>query len=136
VRLWDADTQQQIGAPLVGHQGAVVNVTFSPDGHRLASGGFDKTIRFWDADTGKPVGDPITGPDGGVAVMLSRDGRRVVGVSNDHTIRVWDATVGQPLVGHTSGVSTCGVQPRRHTHRIGKLQDSAIVEHADPTTCR
>ncbi len=51
VRVWDADTGQQIGAPLTGHTDVVRRVAFSPDGHRLASGSADTTIRLWPATT-------------------------------------------------------------------------------------
>src|SRR5262249_14586095 len=38
-----------------GHTGAVTHVAFSPDGHRMLSSSFDKTIRFWDVATGKEL---------------------------------------------------------------------------------
>ena len=44
----------------------MTSVAFSPDGTRIASGGFDNTVRVWDPATGKPVGDPLTGHTGPV----------------------------------------------------------------------
>jgi len=38
-----------LGDPLTGHSDAVWSVAFSPDGHRLASGSRDGTVRIWPA---------------------------------------------------------------------------------------
>ena len=35
MRVWNADTGQQIGPPLTGHPGRVYSVVFSPDGNRI-----------------------------------------------------------------------------------------------------
>lgn len=39
---------------LQGHAEAVLHVSFSPDGKKLASGGGDATVRFWDMNTATP----------------------------------------------------------------------------------
>ena len=46
-----------------GHDDSVTSVAFSPDGHRIVSGSWDKTMRIWNADTGQQIGAPLTGHD-------------------------------------------------------------------------
>src|SRR6267154_1049253 len=39
-----------------GHAGPIQSVTYSPNGTRIVTGSFDKTVRIWDAETGAIVG--------------------------------------------------------------------------------
>ena len=47
-----------------GHEMSVTSVAFSPDGSKIVSGSFDKTIRVWDASTGVETLPPLRGHDG------------------------------------------------------------------------
>ncbi|KAJ7144060.1 hypothetical protein C8R44DRAFT_581253, partial [Mycena epipterygia] len=59
VRIWDAESHQQIGEPLEGHNGWVTSVAFSPDGRRIISGSKDHTVRIWDAETHQKIGESL-----------------------------------------------------------------------------
>ena len=49
VRVWDVCGGKEL-ARLEGHAGAVLWVTFTPDGRRLLTAGADSTALVWDAD--------------------------------------------------------------------------------------
>jgi WD40 repeat protein len=53
VQLWDTGTGRPV-ARLEGHTGKVKCLAFSPDGTRLASGGYDRTVRLWPVKECRP----------------------------------------------------------------------------------
>jgi hypothetical protein len=91
--LWDTQTRQRIGQPLLGHTNGINTLAFSPDGQILASGGRDQRIILWDVATGQPFGTPLTGHEFGVYnLVFSPDGRWMAS-TDAYQIILWNMGV-------------------------------------------
>ncbi|PVG04921.1 WD40 repeat-like protein [Serendipita vermifera] len=119
IRLWDAETGQQLGEPLQGHTNAVISVAFVPNEHRIVSGSDDKTLRVWDTETGRPLGEPLRGHTAAItSVAVSPDSSHIASGSQDKMVRLWDAETyqpfGKPLRGHRRAVTSVAFLSSRH----------------------
>jgi WD40 repeat protein len=118
------------------HESEVHSVAFSPDGKRIVSGSYDKTVRVWDANSGQLIGKPFQGHKDFVqSVAFSPDGKRIVSGSSDKTVRVWDASNGQPIgkpfQGHGHVVGSVAFSPDGKRIVSGSLDKTVRVWDAN-----
>jgi WD40 repeat protein len=111
-RVWDINSGQELFS-LIGHNGTVRDVAFSPEGALLATGD-DATAQIWDAASGEKL-RTLSGHMGPVwGVAFSPDGTALATASADGTARVWDVSTGQQvmsLTGHTGQVRDVAFSP-------------------------
>ena len=83
-----------------GHVGIIYAASFSPDGSRLATAGFDQTIKVWDMTTGLDL-LTLRGPLWSVnSVAFSPDGETIASGSSDALVQLWTAHSTSRMDGH------------------------------------
>jgi WD40 repeat protein len=137
IKLWDIETGKLIRT-LKGDDDRLsslsidkkmFSVAFSPYGHMLASGNWDKSITLWDVDTGKVlhfikgrtkrfwglIDDHGQGHEDSVnSVAFSPDGNTLASGGFDNAIKLWDVNSGKLLTsvkGHSNFVLSVTFSP-------------------------
>jgi WD40 repeat protein/beta-lactamase regulating signal transducer with metallopeptidase domain len=116
VKLWPAAVLSD--RSLVGHQGPVQGVAFSPDGKRaLSCSGWpegDRTVRLWDVAAGREVRSFRGDDSQALCVTWLPDGRHALFGGDDGLVRLWDTETGnvvRTFAGHTDAVAGVAVSP-------------------------
>ncbi|KIK44108.1 hypothetical protein CY34DRAFT_11278 [Suillus luteus UH-Slu-Lm8-n1] len=99
IRVWDLETDTQVGEEWEDKDFRVETIALSPDSKKVASGSRDGAVKLWNVDTGKII-KTWTGHIKEVrSVSWSPDSGRVVSGSNDGTFRVWNVESGKTILG-------------------------------------
>ena len=96
------------------HPTSISALAVSPDGRRIITGCWDKSMRMWDATTGVEL-HQFHGHDGAVEqVAFSPDGRIVATACSDAHVRLWDVEqrkLSATLCGHAQAVFDVAFTP-------------------------
>eukprot|EP00250_Pteridium_aquilinum_P001867 c12073_g1_i1 orf=324-1751(-) len=102
-------------ATIAGHTEAVLSVSFSPDGQRLASGSGDTTVRFWDLNTQTPLHTCKGHTNWVLCIAWSPDGKQLISGDKAGHICLWDPQDGKAngstLNGHKKWITSLSWEP-------------------------
>ncbi len=91
LRLWDAQTNQQVGR-VMHYDSRITNLYFTPDGNAIVASYLDGSTRLWDVRTFGEIGPPMWQSKDVTALAISRNGEWAATASVDATARLWRIT--------------------------------------------
>ncbi|KAA3661453.1 MAG: helix-turn-helix domain-containing protein [Chloroflexi bacterium] len=107
IRIWDVATGEvllswvghELGNSSGGFYPGVLDVSYSPDGSRLATASSDGTAKVWDAETGEEL-LLLAGHTVGLHSLAYSPNGSMIATSSDNTentVKVWDAETGAEI---------------------------------------
>ena len=93
--VWDVARRSRVATMEGGPEGDALSVALTPDGERLALGGYGKVVRLWDVRTRNLIHVLDTGRGGATSLEFSADGS-ILAVSGfgEPAASLWDVATG------------------------------------------
>jgi WD40 repeat protein/uncharacterized caspase-like protein len=135
VKLWDLATMRELPALKVPNSGATPQaeafVSFTEDGKRIATGGFDTDIIVWETETGKRLSSLVGRANMAYSVHFSADGNELTSGGRTR----WDLRTGSGLrLVPDTGEKTYGVAtPGGRLVVIRKINTNSITVVESPS---
>ncbi len=99
---WDVESGEEIQR-LVGHNRVAMDIVFSNDGQRLASGGSDFLVILWDIQTGNILRRFANHAGGIGRIQFSPDDTLLLGGSLDGNTSLWQVETGEEIRRYKGG---------------------------------
>ena len=144
VKSWTIETRR--------HRWLATSFSFSPDGHTVATGGYDGIIRLWDITSGKFIRALVGHGSYVYGLAFSPDGNVLASAGSfDGTVRIWNPKTGMTLrtlknhKGYTAALAwlpdgntlivTGGTSGFATFWNVAKNSQIRTVEHGTAVTC-
>ncbi len=127
--LWSKPTWN-LWQTISAHDDWVRCLSFTPDGGKLVSGSFDKTIKLWQLETGTTIHTLVDHLKGVFALAVSPDGKLLASGSWDDTIKLWNLATGsliQNLTQHQASVRSLAISPDSKTLVSGSFDQTIVL---------
>ncbi len=114
----------------IGHTMGLNSATLSPDGKKIVTASFDRTVIIWDAITGNYLIKLNGHTKSVVSAKFSPDGKQIVSASDDSTAKIWDILDGHlvfTLKGHNNTVTDAEFSPDGTKVITASLDSSAKI---------
>ncbi|KAI8654074.1 hypothetical protein NCS56_01363800 [Fusarium sp. Ph1] len=129
IRVWDI-ASATVSSTYSGHLSEIYALDISKDGHMIASGSADRTVRLWDTESGSEVAQ-FTFPDTPVSVAISSDPVMLVAGSLDGTLSFWpiegiksDDEPKNRFQAHKGGVHSVAIS--KHNLLVSGSEDNTV----------
>ncbi|MBE87670.1 MAG: hypothetical protein CMO69_08055 [Verrucomicrobiales bacterium] len=110
------------------HDGTIYDITLSPDGEKLATGGEDKLIRLWDLVDGKQLKQIEAHSAPVMSLAFKPDGTAIASGAADQELKIWDIKTREQknlVIGHPGNIASI-VWPANNAELITASDDGAL----------
>lgn len=98
ILLWNINTSQLQGQPIVAHTTRIVALAFNPENNLLASSDAKGELKLWNVASGQPAAIKLAGHNQVIgAIVFSRDGKLLASGDITGKVKLWNVITGEEI---------------------------------------